>query len=868
MNIQNKVPGMTAKVGETQTPQLMDPFSFGQSLPAGPASDLAAYLTDAAQRSALFLDVMRQRGDQQKEITARPMATVLTFDHEIIMSGSSLNRPINFSLWRIVPPEGAAVDMTKRPVVIVDPRAGQGPGIGGFHYQSEIGDAFAAGHQVYFIGFAADPVPGQTFLDVVEGQVAFFERIVAMHPERSRPFAVGNCQAGYQTLMVAMLRPDLFGPILLSGSPVSCWQGVHGKNPMRYAGGLLGGSWLAHLASDLGNGRFDGAYLIGNFDLLNPANTFFDKLHHVYANVDTERERFLNFEKWWGDLIFLNGEEIEFLVDNHFIGDRLTSGAISTQDGRRFDIRSVTSPIVVFTSKGDNISPPQQTLGWILDNYKSVDEIRAHGQTIVYCVDPQVGHLAIFVSRKVAAREDAAFMQMMNVIDVAPPGLYELVVTPKTGDEPGADAVPGDILVRLEVRTLDDIRAFGRNSEADDRAFATMARWSDVALAGYKEFLQPWVRATASAQTAEWLQAMNPVRAQYAMFTSDRPWMQGVAEAAETARREREPVADDNPFLKMQESMAAAIDNAWNGFRSARDAWQEHTFFAIYGNPVIQTMLGITADQPASRRPPALTPEEEARIAETLAFYRVSIHSGDLLDARVRALLYLMSADHLVDARTAFALREIIQRSNALTIEAIREVVRQQFFALEIDRDAALSALPAMVPDAKDRTALLEEVRAIVAAAGSVSSEVQWRVKQLEALLQVDTTERTDAATVAPDVSDGDAPPPASAAKPPVRPAKPVSKAAKTNTTVKSTAKAKSAVKAKPASKAKTVTSTAAPAKSRRVAKPAPENAAKPPAKRKSAAGSKPVAKNTTKAKPTSTNATRSKAGKPTAGST
>jgi len=44
--------------------------------------------------------------------------------------------------------------------------------------------------------------------------------------------------------MLAALRPELFGPIIVAGSPMSYWAGVHGANPMRYTGGLLGGTWL------------------------------------------------------------------------------------------------------------------------------------------------------------------------------------------------------------------------------------------------------------------------------------------------------------------------------------------------------------------------------------------------------------------------------------------------------------------------------------------------------------------------------------------------------------------------------------------------------------------------------------------------
>lgn len=731
-------------------PAVGSAMTTGQAWLANPlrlTEDYAEFMTDLAQRTALLLDVLRQRGDEQAEMTSRPLATVLTFDHEIILSGRNLPRPINFSLARVEPPAGTEIDPTKRPVVIVDPRAGQGPGIGGFHYESEIGEAFAAGHRVYFIGFSAEPVPGQTFLDVVEGQVSFFEKVVALNPESPRPFAVGNCQAGYQTLMVAMLRPDLFGPILLPGSPMSYWQGVHGKNPMRYAGGLLGGSWLAALASDLGNGKFDGAYLIGNFDTLNPANTFFEKLHRVYSKVDTEGPRFLAFEKWWGDLIFLNGQEIQYLVDNFFIGNKLTANQIATEDGRRFDIRSVTSPIIVFTSWGDNISPPQQTLGWILDLYDSVDDIRSQGQTIVYCVDPKVGHLAIFVSRGVAVREDQVFMQMMNVIDALPPGLYELIVTPKSPDDPGAEEVPGDFLARLETRTLDDIRAFGRNSEEDDRAFATVARLSEITLASYRAFLQPFVRAAANEQTAEMLSAMNPVRLDYTLYASDRPWMRAVPQAAEAARCDRRPAAPDNPFLLWQEQASSMIAAAWNGFRESRDRLEEWAFFAFYGAPLVQAMLGTSAGPSPARRAPAKTPAERAKIAETLAGYRAEVAQGDALDAKIRALLYVLSAERVLDERSAFALGKVITEVKDLDIEAIKRVVRAQFFALQLEGERALQALASMVTGAKARRELLAEVRAVIAAAGTPTPETELRLERLAEVLQASGRRGGPAAT-------------------------------------------------------------------------------------------------------------------------
>ena len=147
------------------------------------------------------------------------------------------------------------------------------------------------------------------------------------------------------------------------------WQEGEGDNPMRYAGGMLGGTWLASLTSDLGDGMFDGAYLVENFENLNPANTFWDKYYHLYANVDTEPPRFLEFERWWGGFYLMNREEIEWITRNLFVGNKLWTGDAKAPDGKAFDLRDIKAPIVLFASMGDNITPPQQAFNWVADVY-------------------------------------------------------------------------------------------------------------------------------------------------------------------------------------------------------------------------------------------------------------------------------------------------------------------------------------------------------------------------------------------------------------------------------------------------------------------------------------------------------------------
>ena len=718
---------------------------------------LPDYLTDALQRSVLFLDLLRQRGNEQIEITSRPMATVLSFEHEVLMSGHSLPRPINYSLSRILPPRGVPTNKRKRPVVVVDPRAGQGPGVGGFKADSEIGDALNEGHPVYFIGFGAKPIPGQQFLDVVEGQVKFFERVVELHPDAPRPFAIGNCQAGYQTLMVAMLRPDLFGPCLVAGSPMSYWQGVHGKNPMRYSGGLSGGSWLTAMTSDLGNGTFDGTTLILNFDLLNPANWLWGKQYEVYTHIDSDAERYLKFEKWWGDFIELNGDEMQYLVDNLFIGDKLTRNQLQSHDGTTFDIRNITSPIIVFTSTGDDISPPPQALGWILDLYRDVDDIRAGGRTIVYCLGQDIGHLALFVSSKVGAKQDEEFVQMMDVIDCLPPGLYEMVISPRPPHVHREGFVTGDWIARFEARTLDDVRAFGRNSPEDDRAFAAAARLSELNLSLYRTLLQPLVRALVSQPAADMMHALDPLRLSYTLFADTNPLMKGVSELAAKVTTARKPASADNPFLALQEQVSNQITSALDAYRAARDQMVEQTFFGFYGSPFVQGMLGVNSASEV-RPLPGITPQTRSARSAQADAYAAKLNTGGFNEALTRAVLYVTAAERMVDERCALALNVARQQLMHLSLDEFKGLVRDQFSVLQLEREAAIEAIASLTPETDARKALLEQVQLVVAAGDEPLAAERERLDHLSQVLAAPLPKRTAAKSVGS--SGAKAPPP------------------------------------------------------------------------------------------------------------
>ena len=302
------------------------------------------YAIDAMQRWTLFLDVLRERGNNYLEMKARTAPHVLSFGVEVILDGRSLPRPVNYALVRVLPPEGVVTDSRKRPFIVFDPRAGHGPGIGGMKHDSEIGVALAAGHPCYFVGFLPEPVPGQTVEDVCHAEAQFVTEVAARHPAaEGKPCLIGNCQAGWQIMMMAAIHPELAGPIMLAGSPLSYWAGVRGKNPMRYLGGILGGSWLTAMVGDLGKGIFDGANLVANFESLHPANTLWKKPYDVYSKVDTEASRFLEFEKWWGSPVLLNAVEMQSIADELFIGNKLVLRRAAER--RRHGGRSAQYPL-------------------------------------------------------------------------------------------------------------------------------------------------------------------------------------------------------------------------------------------------------------------------------------------------------------------------------------------------------------------------------------------------------------------------------------------------------------------------------------------------------------------------------------------
>ena len=715
--------------------------------------DLMEYLIDAGQRTVLFWDVMRQRGNQYEEHMAQTAPHVLQFEHELILDGRKLPRPVNYGIVKIRPPKGTVINSLKRPFVVIDPRAGHGPGIGGFKADSEIGEALRAGHPCYFIGFTPMPEPGQTIEAVIEAWAVFIERVAELHAgAEGKPVAIGNCQAGWALMMLAAKRPELCGPIIVAGSPLSYWAGVRGVNPMRYTGGLLGGSWLTALVSDLGHGKFDGAWLVQNFENLNPANTLWAKQYNLYANIDTEAPRYLGFERWWGGHVILSGEEMQYIVDNLFVGNRLSSAEMVTADGTRLDMRKIRSPIVCFCSKGDNITPPQQALGWILDLYRNDEDILASGQTIVYAVHETVGHLGIFVSGSVAKKEHQEFAGNIELIDCLPPGLYEAVLQKKTPDAANVELVSGDYIARFERRSLEDIRALGGNTLDEERCFAAVARLSEAANGVYRTAVQPLVRGLATEQSAEWLRRLHPLRLGYELFSDRNPAAKALASAAEQVRSDRRPAAVDNPFLQWEKAFSDWMTQSLDAYREWRDMLMEQTFFGIYGQPWLQALLGLRASDDPPRQHPGRDSEQAAFVERRIAELSAKMDRGGPREAAIRALIYVRMPEKAADERAFEMLRRIRTEHGAdKGLAEFKQDLREQYYMLRLDERRAVEAIPALLSGhAKDGPKLFDAVRKIATAGGPLNEEGRRRLAQVEKLFAPEKEKNASGASKKP----------------------------------------------------------------------------------------------------------------------
>jgi len=660
--------------------------------------DWTEYATDFAQRSILFWDTLRQRGNDWIAHEEAGKPPVLAYRYEMLADGRTFERPVNHALVRIVPPAGLEVDDKLRPYIIIDPRAGHGPGIGGFKEDSEVGVALKAGHPVYFVIFYPDPEPGQTLADVTDAEAEFVRIVAERHPDSAKPVLVGNCQGGWAVMMLAAARPDIAGALVINGAPMSYWAGNDGDNPMRYAGGLAGGAWLSMLASDLGGGKFDGAHLVQNFEDLNPANTYWDKYYRLFDDVDEEAPRFLDFERWWGGFYLMNEEEIRWVVNNLFIGNKLSQGEARLGPGRYFDLKAIKQPIIVFASMGDNITPPQQAFNWISDIYSSTDEIKANGQTIVGLIHEDIGHLGIFVSGKVAKKEHTQIVSVLKYIQALPPGLYGMEIQERTNDD---GTVEYD--VTLHERKLEDLKRMQKFDRLDEKPFEAVAALSELTERAYELLVRPAVREAMPEWLARLLREWHPLRVQRWWFSDRNPMLMPLPYLAALARANRRPRAPDNAGRRAERLFSAYVSASLDLYRDLRDAAREAAFFEVYGNML---SLQMADQRDVIRKQTRFDPRALPAVRQVLD----EIDQGGLPEAIIRTGILVAKAGggkrrlaQMEHTRDLLAPTGVLRHIDE---DQFRQLLHEQTLVVEFEPVQAKRSLPKLMRNASDREKL------------------------------------------------------------------------------------------------------------------------------------------------------------------
>ncbi|HUO53361.1 MAG TPA: DUF3141 domain-containing protein, partial [Rhodoblastus sp.] len=688
-------------------------------------NDARDHATDVMQRFALTLDTLRERGNNDIAHEAAGTPPVLIYDTEVAMDGAALPRPVNYMLLKVLPPAGVEIFDWKRPYMIIDPRAGHGAGIGGFKPDSQVGVALHDGHPVYFTVFRPQPEPGQTLADVMRAEAKFVGEIRRRHPDAPKPIIVGNCQGGWATLILAAANPEVTGPLVINGAPVAAWSGRKGENPMRYNGGLLGGILPALLLADLGGGIFDGANLVMNFEILNPGRLYFGDYFDLYVAPEKQKARFLEFQRWWGGFHLMNEQEIHWIVEQIFVGNRLARGEARIERGRRLDIKAIRSPIIVFASLGDKITPPQQALNWIVDTFVDEHEIRIRGHRIIYMIHDKVGHLGIFVSSSIAKKEHSEVTSTMKTIEALAPGLYEMTI-----DETEGEGVHEHFRVSFHERKLSDLAAFD-DSRDDEKGFATVSRLSELGSELYDMGVRPLVQASVNRQTAELSRRLHPARVSRRVFSDENPAMKIVAQAAARVAEAREPADRDNPFLGLEKIWAEGVVQMFDFWRDLRDAAYEMSFFAIYGNPWMQR---LGAPNAYSRK--RLDPGELAHLPEVEEIL-LGVDRGGFDVAVIRMLILMVESRGAVRRDRLERSAKVLSQDEpfaSLGAEKRSAIIREQTIVVEFARERAIETLPDLLPDLEDRRRAVATVEYI---AGSVDEMLPQTVKTLEKLRAV-----------------------------------------------------------------------------------------------------------------------------------
>jgi hypothetical protein len=419
----------------------------------------------------------------------------------------------------------------------------------------------------------------------------------------------------------------------------------------------------------------------------------------------------------------MNEAEIRWIVEQLFVGNRLARGEARIEHGRQLDLKAIRSPIIVFASWGDNITPPQQALNWIVDTYADEHEIKIRGQRIIYMIHDKVGHLGLFVSSSIAKKEHSEVASTMKTIEALAPGLYEMSIEEQIGE-----GVHARFRVAFQERRIADILAIDNDDRSEERGFAAVARLSELGAELYDLTARPLVQAAVSKPVAKAAQQAHPSRAMRRAFSLENPAMRGVPGLAAKAAAERKPAASTNPFLALEKWWADGVIQNFDLWRDWRDALYEASFLSIYGSPLMDAVADTHAFKHTMKDP------KELRLLPEVQAILLGARRGGFAEGVIRMLILLAEARGSVRRDRLERSAKVLSHDEpfaSLGAERRAALIREQSILVEFDTEGAIATLPDLLPGAEAREKAMAVVEFI---AGAVEEMEPHTIKILQRL--------------------------------------------------------------------------------------------------------------------------------------
>jgi len=413
----------------------------------------------------------------------------------------------------------------------------------------------------------------------------------------------------------------------------------------------------------------------------------------------------------------MNTDEIHYIVNNLFVGNKLERGKLELREGQKLSLKNIDSPILVFASMGDNITPAQQALNWIPRVYNSVEDIKRHGQVIVYIVHKDIGHLGIFVAGSVAKKEHNQIISNFDMIDFLPPGLYEMVID--------GDIKSGKFKTDFVPRTFNDIAAYD-DGTADETDFSVVAKVSDANDNLYQLAVRPWVKLWSTELGAEIIRYLHPLRTQRYLFADINPLMRPLKNIASITRQNRKPAAADNPFTAIEKEFAAYIDSVLDIYRDYRDLNQEKLFKQIYSSEWLRRLF-----PPAEAE--ASTEEQEERADYDKRIQ--AMEQGGIAEGFIRIYMAAASITRGIKRQhyeigTEFAVTHKVL--SKLRPSRFKKTMQEQTAILQADEEKALNALSVLIKDKDDRMEALSIARRLFLADGAYNDAEKIMLEKIK----------------------------------------------------------------------------------------------------------------------------------------